>query len=253
MSVDLTFAQFTDSHLFADKKQLHHGGAVYQNLVAVLTQIKQISELDFAVFTGDLTQDHTECSYQNFVDAIIDSQLAIPIYWLAGNHDDIAYMNRFLANAPFNNAKHIETPHWQVFLLDSKSETPAGKVSSTQLKQLQLLIDPDKFQILMMHHHAVDVGYFIDKHGLNNQQEFWHHINLYPSIKAIACGHVHNALMKKHPNSLQQVPVLTCPATSIQFDQESATVANANLPAGFGVHQLLTTGEVRSVYHFLAS
>lgn len=253
MSVDLTFAQFTDSHLFADKKQLHYGAAVYQNLVEVLLQIKQMPELDFAIFTGDLTQDHTESSYQNFVDAIIDSQLAIPIYWLAGNHDDIAYMNRFLANAPFNKSKHIETENWQVILLDSKSETPAGEVSTAQLNKLQQLIDPEKCQILMMHHHAVDVGYFIDRHGLNNQQEFWRHINLYPSIKAIACGHVHNALMKKHPNSLQQIPVLTCPATSIQFDQHSATVANANLPAGFRVHQLCSVGEVRSVYHFLTS
>lgn len=253
MRVDLTFAQFTDCHLFADKQQQHHGAEVYQNLVAVLKEIKQLPELDFAIFTGDLTQDHSTRSYQNFVDAITESQLTIPIYWLAGNHDEITLMNRFLVNAPFNNAKKIENDYWQVILLDSKSETPAGEVSTKQLNNLQQTIDPDKFQLLIMHHHAADVGYFIDRHGLNNQQEFWQHINRYPSIKAVACGHVHNALMKKHPSSLHKVPVLTCPATSIQFDQSSDTVTNANLSAGFRVHQLCSTGEVRSVYHFLAS
>ncbi|XQW84181.1 metallophosphoesterase [Thalassotalea piscium] len=253
MNVDLTFAQFTDCHLFADKHQHHLGACVYQNLVDVLKEIKQVPALDFAIFTGDLTQDHSIASYQNFVDAVTDSQLTIPVYWLAGNHDDISQMKHFLVNPPFNNAESIDSEKWQVLLLNSKSDTPAGEVSTAQLASLQSLIHPKKYQILMMHHHAVDLGFFIDKHGLKNQQEFWQTINLYPSIKAVACGHVHNALMKIHPDSTAKVPVLTCPATSIQFDQTADTATSAQLPAGFRIHQLCSSGEVRSVYHFIAN
>ncbi|GHE84307.1 metallophosphoesterase [Thalassotalea profundi] len=253
MHVDLSFAQFTDCHLLADKQACHHGAPVYQNLVGVLKEIKQNPQVNFAVFTGDLTQDHSDESYQNFVEAIAESQITIPVYWLAGNHDDRVLLNNFLSEAPFNNAKQIEAKYWQVLLLDSKSETPAGELTKEQFNALHQTINPKKFQMLMMHHHAVDVGYFIDHHGLNNQNDFWQHINLYPSIKAIACGHVHNALMKKHKNSVYQVPVITCPATSIQFDQTASSVVSAGLPAGYRIHQLCSTGEVRSVYHFLAN
>lgn len=253
INTELTFAQFTDCHLYEDKQALHHGANVYQNLFAVLRALTQLPELDFAVFTGDLTQDHTERSYQNFVEAVSQSQLNIPIYWLAGNHDEIIYMNSYLNAAPFNSAKQIKSNHWQVILLDSKSETPAGEISTQQLNQLNELIDPKKFQLLMMHHHATNVGYFIDHHGLNNQDEFWRHINQYKSIKVIACGHVHNALIRQHTNSKFQVPVITCPATSIQFDQFATTVKNANLPSGFRVYTLYSNGDSLSQIHNVTS
>ena len=71
----------------------------------------------------------------------------------------------------------------------------------------------------MMHHHPVNIGYYIDKHGLINQQVFWQTINQLNNenmnIKAIACGHVHRAsqLIK------DQVAIYTCPATSVQFGE----------------------------------
>ncbi|MGB1198288.1 MAG: metallophosphoesterase [Thalassotalea sp.] len=251
MPTELTFAQFTDCHLFADKEQCHHGARVYQNLVAVLKQIKQMPELDFVIFTGDLTQDHSDASYQNFVDAVTESQLTLPLYWLAGNHDEMSSMATYLNRLPFNASKQIESTTWQVMLLNSKSDTPAGIVSTQQLSALTQNINANKFQLLVMHHHAVDVGYFIDRHGLLNQAEFWQQINQHASIKSIACGHVHNALTKYNPNSTYQVPVITCPATSIQFSQTATTVCNANLPAGFRTYQLFSNGKVETSAHYL--
>ena len=252
MKTELNFAQLTDCHLFADKNSCHYGANVYQNLCKVLNQIKQIPALDFLLFTGDLTQDHSDKSYQHFVNAVSESELTLPVYWLAGNHDNIATMTTYLSDAPFTSRKQITSAHWQVTLLNSKSDTPAGTVETTQLQQLMQTAQPNKFQLLVMHHHAVDVGYFIDKHGLTNQSEFWQCVNQIPTVKAIACGHVHNALIRYHPNSDYQVPVIACPATSIQFKQQNHSVESANLPAGFRHYQLFANGELETTEHYIA-
>ncbi len=53
-------AQFSDCHLFADKQTKLLGANVWQNLMLVLADIAQRNDIDCVVFTGDLTQDHSE-------------------------------------------------------------------------------------------------------------------------------------------------------------------------------------------------
>ena len=214
-----TIAQFSDCHLFADKNAKHFGANVWQNLTRVLTDIAQRETVDCAVFTGDLTQDHSELSYQYFVEAIAQAKFSIPVYFLAGNHDDKKMMAKHLTAPNFQMNSTISHDFWQLQLVDSKSDTPSGLVSQKSLTELAQRIDKNKFQLLMMHHHPVNIGYYIDKHGLINQQVFWQTINQLNNenmnIKAIACGHVHRAsqLIK------DQVAIYTCPATSVQFGE----------------------------------
>ena len=215
----LTIAQFSDCHLFADKNAEHFGANVWQNLLLVLANIATKENIDCAVFTGDLTQDHSETSYQHFVEAVAQAQLAIPVYFLAGNHDDRALLTSHLIAPTFQTNKSFGNDFWQVQLLDSKSDTPSGVISSKSLDVLTQQIDQRKFQLLMMHHHPLNIGYYIDQHGLKNQDFFWKTITQLNSttknIKAIACGHVHRASQL----SKQGVAIDTCPATSIQFGE----------------------------------
>lgn len=210
-------AQFSDSHLFADKKAKHFGADVWQNLNCVLADIAKRDNIDCVVFTGDLTQDHTETSYQHFVQAVEQAQLSIPVHFLAGNHDDRELINKHLTAPSFNTNKTITRDCWQIQLLDSKSDTPSGLVNQQELLALSEHIDNSKYQLLMMHHHPVNVGYYIDKHGLLEQDSFWQAIGElnapHHNIKAIACGHVHRAIHATRAS----VEVFTCPATSVQF------------------------------------
>jgi len=77
-----------------------------------------------------------------------------------------------------------------------------------------------------MHHHPVDIGYYIDKHGLTNKQVFWQAVkelnNEKMNIRAIACGHVHRASQL----SKDQVDIYTCPATSVQFGDTKEKMAS---------------------------
>lgn len=221
-----TIAQFSDCHLFADKKAKHFGANVWRNLEQVLTDIALRDNIDCAVFTGDLTQDHSERSYQYFVEAVVEAKFTIPVYFLAGNHDDKEMLNKYLIAPNFQINNVISDDFWQVQLVDSKSETPSGLVSEITMNELAQRIDSDKFQLLMMHHHPVNIGYYIDKHGLINQQDFWKTVNKLNNqnmnIKAIACGHVHRASQL----SKDCVDIYTCPATSVQFGDTKEEMAS---------------------------
>jgi Icc protein len=252
----IVLAQITDSHLFSSPDGLHHGHNVLENLKKVLLSISNNPNIDCVVFTGDLTQDHTEQSYQNFVDCVHQCNVVVPIYYLAGNHDEPNLLAKYFSESPFMSNKEINLPHWQVQLVDSKSATPAGYVSEPSLEKLKSVIKPDKHQLLMMHHHPIDVGYFIDKHGLQNKADFWQAINGYNNIKAIACGHVHSAMQLTHtvsqPLSEQseklKEPVIlyTCPATSIQFDPNVDGVAALVKGPGYRLFYLHAEGQLNT-------
>ena len=260
----LVFAQISDSHLFAEVEGLHHGHNVFANLTSVLTNINVNKDISFIVFTGDLSQDHSEQSYQLFVDCVNYCNIKLPIYFLAGNHDEITLLDKYFSTPPFNSNKVINLAAWQLQLIDSKSDTPSGYVSKESLSALSKTIDPNKHQIVMMHHNPIDVGYFIDKHGLKNQQDFWCVMNQYSNINAVACGHVHRAMQLTQPvkflpsdeeysalNPKQQITSLpvtlyTCPATSIQFDPAIDSVAALPQGPGYRLFHLFDSGKIAS-------
>jgi Icc protein len=244
---ELVIAQCSDSHLFAAINGLHCGVNVYQNLVKILTDIANNTAIDVVVFTGDLTQDHSVASYQNFVRAVKESQLTKPLYYLAGNHDDTALLSQFLIKAPFKCQKEIKTTNWQITLINSKSNSPAGFVTE---KTLQQLSQPtaNKHQLIFMHHHPLDVGYFIDQHGLENKQQFWHAISRNTQIKAVACGHVHQGLVLSKKLSSHVVKLFTCPATSIQFDPGFDGVKALAGKAGQAGYRLFYLTEQGTIY-----
>ena len=244
-------AQITDCHLFSRMDGLHYGANVYQNLVSVLQDIQNQPDIKIIVFTGDITQDHTEKSYQLFVQAVINSEIKLPFYYLAGNHDEHELLDKYLSVPPFVNKKIINDQGWQIVLLNSKSDTPKGLVTQSDLLALASMVDEEKYQLLMMHHHPLDVGYFMDKHGLENQTQFWQTINKFSCIKGITCGHVHQSLTL-YSESTPSIPLFTCPATSIQFDTTKSSGASNGQGAGYRIFSLFADGKINSDSYFLS-
>ena len=246
----LTIAQLSDCHLFANRNGRHHQANVYENLKHVLSAIKAQPQIDAIVFTGDLTQDHTELSYQLFVNAFEACEINVPVYYVAGNHDEPSLLNQYLSKAPFCQYKVIENNYWQVLLIESKSDTPAGIITNRECEQATKVINSAKSQLLLTHHHAVDAGFFIDQHGLINKNEFHRWVNKFPSIKALGCGHIHQALILPVQLAERSVNLYTCPATSIQFDMNSARPTSNGQPPGYQVFTLASSGELtRKVFY----
>lgn len=251
-SENVVIAQISDSHLFADTNALHHGRNVYQHLCDIFTKLATITELQLIVFTGDLTQDHSAISYQNFVAAfdlaVTEFGLNCPLYWLAGNHDDFSLLADNLVHPFIKADKLIELDSWRLRLIDSKSATPAGKVDIAKL-QMSVLDNSNsqfekvKYELLFMHHHPIDVGYFIDKHGLQNKTEFWQVINNSETIKGICCGHIHQGLTID-ASETHNVAVYTCPATSIQFNPKVDTVSALPIGPGLRLLNLTRDGQI---------
>lgn len=253
MNNPLKIAQISDTHLFSDEAALHCGANVYQNLIQVLSHISSVEMPDAIIFTGDLTQDHTDGSYQNFVHVFKEQNIQIPVYYIAGNHDEFTQLTNHLTGSPFNAAKALTNDYWQVLLINSKSETPAGYVSQTTLDDLSHNLDTSKKQLVMMHHHPIDVGYSIDKHGLENKSMFWSSMAQHPTIQVLACGHVHNDLSILPEQSGYAIPLYACPATSIQFDQTKNTSACNGQGAGYRIFELFADQTFITRTHFIGS
>ena len=250
MNNALTFAQFTDSHLFAERHQLHCGAPVFQHLIDVLTAIDNRDDIAFLIFTGDLTQDHTALSYQRFVEAChIANKQKRPIYYVPGNHDDLALLTQIFNNDVLRADRVLDIGSWQIQLLNSKSETPAGTWHYAEQTRCVEAMAMDKHQLLVMHHHPVDVNSFIDRHGLQNKADFYQFVSSLPKVKAVLSGHVHNEYVQQIPQT--QAKLYTCPATSLQFDPLADTVADAGLGPGYRTVTLFENGTLDTEVIFL--
>lgn len=236
--------QISDSHLFAETNGQHVGVNVYQNLIEVMHAISEINDLDAIIFTGDLTQDHTEQSYYRFTDALAASSISCPVYFLAGNHDDPEVLNDVLSAAGCKNEKLFSINNWQIALLNSKSATPAGYFNVKEHQPLLGKLAPAANKLFFMHHHPVDVGYFIDRHHLTNNEEFWKTINAVSNLRAVACGHVHQGATISIGQGHNLVPLYTCPATSIQFDPKASTMKALDKGPGYRIFSLYDDGKI---------
>lgn len=245
MPKTIRLAQISDSHLFATTDALFHGVNVYQNLLAVLVKIASDDNIDAVVFTGDLSQDHSPASYQLFANAVALSGLTKPVYFVAGNHDDPQMMAQYLAQPPFVNLKQFNLGSWQFFLVNSKSATPAGFIAESELTRITQAAHSQQFQFIFCHHHPVNIGYFIDRHGLENQNEFWQTVAKLPNFKGGACGHVHRGQeLNIQAKVTNKATWYTCPATSIQFDPQADTVKALEQSAGFRLLTFSDNGDI---------
>ncbi|MDN3653396.1 metallophosphoesterase [Thalassotalea ponticola] len=244
----LNIVQFSDCHLYADQQAQHFGANVYRNLERILQRIRQLGDLDAVIFTGDLSQDHSALSYQLFDQLVGEAALPCPVYVVAGNHDDPRLLKQMLSSESINHDKVINLNSWQIRLIDSKSETPSGLVSERGLTAIASRPDKGSHSLLFMHHHPLDVGYFIDRHGLINKHAFWSAVQQNSSIRGIACGHVHRG---QTYYSAAGLPIFACPATSIQFDPHFDGVKALNIGPGFRQFYLHPTGKIDSQLYYL--
>ncbi|WP_445767007.1 metallophosphoesterase [Rheinheimera sp.] len=205
-------AQITDCHLVADidgsykqVKPAAHLAAIVRSLVA--------DSPDAVLLTGDVTQDHSNESYQLLAELM--APLICPVFCLPGNHDDVGQLTALCQQRPFRPERNLQLSGWQLLLLSSKGDTPAGVFLPTEQQwltaQCQRSVQPAIW--LFCHHHPLPLNCFIDKHGQQHQAALWQAIANEPRIRGIAHGHAHYAYQRQW----QQVDIVGCPASSVQF------------------------------------
>lgn len=209
--------QISDTHLFADDESTIFGiksNITFNNVIKKIL-IEDITDADMIFLTGDISQDETEQSYIKAIDSL--GKLAIPVYWIPGNHD-----NTFQIESVFKNAKNfihtrtLSLLNWNFIFLNTKLDgKDDGYLSPSEL--LILRDEIEKFStgksVIVMHHHPVKVNTpLVDNYILKNRNEFWKIING-SNVELIICGHVHGDYKLKH----KKVTVETSPATCLQW------------------------------------
>ncbi|PQO44709.1 metallophosphoesterase family protein [Blastopirellula marina] len=203
----ITLALLSDTHIPENEKVESRGVNMTANLQAAIKEINALGGKPTAVlFNGDCAYlKGLPADYANFsqcLQPLLDA--GQDLHMTMGNHDNIpAFYNALKSQQPEQplvKSKHVsilETPHANVFLLDSLMTTNVvtGELGKAQLAWLSDALDArdDKPAIIMAHHtlekNAPQVGKTIS--GIADTTDFLELMHAKPQVKAYVFGHSH--------------------------------------------------------------
>jgi len=238
----LKLAHITDSHLFAQSDGEYFGVNTAEHFAACLSHMAK-KNLDCVIFGGDLTQDHSQESYNLFAQLIEQSALDCPVVWLPGNHDEIELLTQ-LSNKQISNAKLLSADGFDVMLLNSKGATPAGWVTQHHLDDIITYLASSQCQsVAFCHHNPLSINGYLDKHMLENGPQLLNVLNNSNQVNWLFHGHVHN----DYNFHFRDINVVATPASSVQFTKNTPQWSQQNLGPAYRlitVSKSLETGGV---------
>lgn len=205
--------QITDCHLLATPDAEYQGIRPYRHLQRVLDGLRV--EAPLLILTGDLTEDHSPASYVLLQQLLAD--WPAPVFLLPGNHDERAALQALSQLPPFRPERRLQLPLWQLWLLDSKGDTPAGNFPPERLAELELWLAESCDQPIFWfcHHHLLPIGSFIDRFDQQDKAGLLALLEREPRLRGLAHGHCHHAYQFVREHFVQ----VGCPASSVQFLQ----------------------------------
>jgi Icc protein len=232
--------QISDSHILGQKPSIFLDIYSLENFKAVIAEVKKdINEIrpKLLVFTGDLSHDQSELSYQYIAEEI--TNLACPIAVIPGNHDDPAVMAKVLNH----QQKEFIFNNWHIMLLNSfYAGHESGFLNNAELAFLQhgLQKYPHKHTLIFLHHHVVPTGSeWLDPMGVENHKAILAILHKHKNVKIVASGHGHQDVMAKYNN----IEFFISPATSLQFKKNSKILRLDTLRPGFRWFNLYADGK----------
>ncbi len=205
--------QITDCHLLATPDAEYQGIRPYRHLQRVLDGLR--AEAPLLILTGDLTEDHSPASYVLLQQLLAD--WPAPVFLLPGNHDERTALDALGQIQPCRAERRLQLPGWQLWLLDSKGDTPAGNFPSERLLELEQWLgeSSDQQVFWFCHHHLLPIGSFIDRFDQQDKAGLLALLEREPCLRGLAHGHCHHAYQFIREHFVQ----VGCPASSVQFLQ----------------------------------
>lgn len=239
-----TLVQLTDSHLFAQRDGALMGVKTQESLADVLKLVgAEQTLIDLLLCTGDISQDGTLSSYQRF--AAMTRTLGVPMRWLAGNHDEAAALEHVCGRTDWL-APVTDVGQWRVVMLDS---SVAGQVYGLLAEDQLILLEEalrsagERHVLLAVHHHPLPINsHWMDQIGLHNADQLLSIIKRYSNVRAVLCGHVHQAFDQQWHG----VRWLATPSTCIQFTPHSAEFAVDDSAPGYRWLRLYDDGQLET-------
>jgi Icc protein len=247
MNNPFLLAQLTDPHIGATWGP----GDPVGGLRAVIASILRLRPgVDAVLISGDLADHASDSEYEQLAALVAD--LEVPVYVLAGNHDDRDALRRHFdltgeLGTPLQYA--VDLGSMRLIALDTtRPGHDGGELNQERLAWLdaELAAVPDKPTLLAMHHPPLATGIpAFDEIGLPvaDQRALGEVVQRHPQALRLIAGHVHRTIV----GALAGRPVLSLAST---FAQARLSIGAERFefvaePAGFAVHALLD-GELSS-------
>lgn len=241
----LEVIQITDLHLLSDPEN---------RLLGVKTDesARQVIELartgkwppDLVVLSGDLAQEAYVETYRR-LDEIL-KPLGVPCVCIPGNHDDLAQMHSELKSDNVYCISQILGESWQFICLNSsRPDSPSGYFSTEALQILESHLDeyPEKFALVFLHHHPLPIGStWLDTMVVDQSQKFFAILGTRSQCRAVAFGHIHQALDMAHEN----LRLFGTPSTCFQFKPGSEDFLLDDQPPGYRHFSLYPDGKIQT-------
>lgn len=207
---------------------------------------------DIVIATGDLVHDGQPEEYRHFASAL--APLSMPLYLVAGNHDDRDAMRAVFADhdhlpaGPFLHYT-IERHPVRLVLLDTviPGET-GGELCARRLAWLEerLKEEPARPTLVAMHHPPFLTGLApFDRNrggrGLIGADPLGEVIARHPQVERIVCGHIHRPIATRWRGTTVSV----APSTSHQIELalgEERRLTLVEEPAAVDLHVWLPGG-----------
>ena len=222
--------QLTDSHIGEEREHRLAGVPTYDTFRQVLADIAARADLpEMLMVTGDVAAFGKHKAYQLFAEQI--RFVEIPYAWLPGNHDDFEVMQSSISSAPYWPL--LEFGNWRVFSLNTAVRGQVGgTLGEEELDFLAGTLSREAEQpvVIFMHHPPVAVGCeWLDRQRVSNADELERIIRGANNVRAIFCGHVHQAT----ETAWAGTTVYTTPSTCFQFAAHSANFAMSDDRPGY--------------------
>lgn len=251
MADPLTVLQLTDTHLHATTDSRMRGVRTHETYGAILDAALERgpSKPDVIVVTGDVVQDESRRGYQHFRDSL--EQCGVPVLVTSGNHDDPLMMAEVLSSHPFQVDCSIRFEQWSLIAVSTHLlGEDAGGLGERRLANLRRSFAEHRDQhiLVCMHHHPIPMGsLWLDAVALRDADDFLQLIDTFDNVRAVICGHVHQASERDRNG----VTYFSTPSTCSQFLPGSAGFALDDKPPGCRWLELFEDGRFESQVQWL--
>ena len=246
---EINLAQLTDTHISADPDELLAGVNTTDTLLDVIDAVNRHGNLDLALLTGDLASDPSAEVYEKL--AGILRRLELPVYCLAGNHDDPGLMERLLNRANTGTANYLTGGTWAIILLNThKPGSEGGRLSAAELTRLDAALERSRGRhvLVCLHHHPVSIrSPWMDSMALENGEALFRALDRHDNVRGIIWGHIHQEFSVTRNGVL----LLGSPSTCVQFLPQAEQAGVDARPPAYRTLSLGADGAIRTRVHWL--
>ena len=241
--------QITDLHLIADPLGELKGVCTRSNLQAVLDVLwRDFASAELLIVTGDLAHDELLETYEVLREMLADWLPKLRV--IGGNHENRAFMRQVFGErvtaVDDRNVFADSIGGWRLIGLDSQLVGEVrGQLGESQRDWLarELAAKPLSPTGIFLHHPTQEIGTgWLDEIRLEDADRLHELLPKNRQVKFICAGHIHHETMVLKGD----VPVLTTPATSVQFLPETDRLIPDPIPPGFRIFDLDPDGSFRT-------